>query len=61
MPMLFWLPMIFMSAMVELTTPIVPLTPKSAPVRRAVRSRTLRSKEAGPELGRLVSPVRRSR
>jgi len=32
MPMLFWLPMIFMSAMVELATPRVPLTPKPAPV-----------------------------
>jgi len=37
MPMLFWLPMIFMSAMVELTTPTIALTPKRArvPVKRA--------------------------
>jgi hypothetical protein len=33
MPMLFWLPMIFMSAMVELATPIVPPAAKPAPVR----------------------------
>jgi hypothetical protein len=33
MPMLFWLPMIFMSAMVELTAPRVPLVAKPAPVR----------------------------
>jgi hypothetical protein len=32
MPLLFWLPMIFMSAMVELTTPTIALTPKPAPV-----------------------------
>jgi hypothetical protein len=31
MPLLFWLPMIFMSAMVELTTPMIALTPKPAP------------------------------
>jgi hypothetical protein len=40
MPMLFWLPMIFMSAMVELTTPTVPSVPLVAkpapvPVKRA--------------------------
>ena len=33
MPMLFWLPMIFMSAMVELTVPSVPLSAKPAPAR----------------------------
>ena len=32
MPLLFWLPMIFMSAMVELTAPSIALTPKPAPV-----------------------------
>ena len=32
MPLLFWLPMIFMSAMVELTTPTIALTPKPVPV-----------------------------
>jgi hypothetical protein len=32
MPLLFWLPMIFMSAMVELATPPIALTPKPAPV-----------------------------
>jgi len=32
MPMLFWLPMIFMSAMVELTTPTIALAPKPVPV-----------------------------
>jgi hypothetical protein len=31
--MLFWLPMIFMSAMVELTKPTFPSVPKPAPVR----------------------------
>ena len=38
MPLLFWLPMIFMSAMVELTRPTIALTPKPAPVpaKRAV-------------------------
>jgi hypothetical protein len=33
MPMLFWLPMIFMSAMVELTAPTIPRARKQAPVR----------------------------
>ena len=32
MPMLFWLPMIFMSAMVELTTPAIAPAPKPVPV-----------------------------
>ena len=37
MSMLFWLPVIFMSAMVELTVPSVPLIakPATAPVKRA--------------------------
>ena len=37
MLMLFWLPMIFMSAMVELTAPSIALAPKPArvPVKRA--------------------------
>jgi len=32
MPMLFWLPMIFMSAMVELIVPAFPGAPKPAPL-----------------------------
>jgi hypothetical protein len=32
MPMLFWLPMIFMSAIVELTIPTFPDALKAAPV-----------------------------